>query len=148
MANSMLSTLAALSIVFHALLGCCYHHTHAHNDIPHHEHKESSQLTSLCLSMHATAWVSHNHTDTIASNSSHNNPENHEHDHIPCEESSCTYVSSSPIELTALVKATSLEVAPIVTSINVSTTRIEYRRDIPVNSISTSMRLRKQVWLV
>ncbi len=149
MANSMITILTASSMMFHALLGCCYHHTHTHEDaVSHSEQNLGSEFSKSCFDSLTAACSSHNHTNAMDSNLSHDNSENHEHDHLPCQESSCTYVSSSPIELTTLVIATSFEVEPMVISINVTAQNFECRRSIPADSKSTCMRLRKQVWLI
>lgn len=149
MANRMITILTASSMVIHALLGCCYHHTHAHEDVvSHSEQKLGSDFSKSCFDSHTTASTSHNHTDTTASNFPHDNSESHEHDQLPCQESPCTYVSSAPIELTALALTTSFEVEPMVIYSNVTAKNFEYRRTIPASSKSTCMRLRKQVWLI
>tara|TARA_R100001480_G_scaffold142575_2_gene140133 strand:- start:1759 stop:2202 length:444 start_codon:yes stop_codon:yes gene_type:complete len=147
MAKSMITILTTLSMMFHALLGCCYHH--AHEDVVSHgEQKLESEFSKSCIDSHATVCNSHKHSDSTASNFSHDNSENHEHDHLPCEESPCTYVSSAHTELIALALVIPLDVESMVTPINVSAKDFESRRNIPVNSKSTCMRLRKQVWLI
>lgn len=91
--KSMVSSTVLVAVLGHAALGCCWHHAHSagsegdsHAATRGREHHAG----------HSHAIPGHNHLlDLFAQQQG----DEREHDHVPCQDDSCTYLTTKSVEL-------------------------------------------------
>lgn len=98
MLPKLTTSIVALTIAFHAVVGCCIHHGHPHD----HAQCQTQVLAEAghgnCEHAHHEREMLIEHT-LVESHGSHVPGDGSHHQHKPCNESDCQFVSNSRVNL-------------------------------------------------